>query len=47
MAGLGTQVQVGKDQRVVHGQIHTSVVARECYEVMNIASKSVQWGLKE
>jgi hypothetical protein len=42
MAGLRTQVQIGKDQRVVHGQIHTSVVAMECYGVMNSASKSVQ-----
>jgi hypothetical protein len=30
MARLCTKVQVGKDQRVVHGQIHTSVVANEC-----------------
>jgi hypothetical protein len=42
MARLRTQVQIGKDQRVVHGQIHTSVVAMECYGVINSASKSVQ-----
>ena len=30
---LCTQVQVGKDQRVVARQIHTLVVAGECYEV--------------
>src|SRR6202050_2206871 len=43
MAGLCTEVQVGKDQRVVAMQIHNSVVARQCYEVMKYASKSVQW----
>jgi hypothetical protein len=43
VAGLCTEVQVGKDQRVVHGQIHPSRVVKECYEVMNNASKSVQW----
>ena len=42
MARLRAEVQVGKDQRVVHGQIHTSIVGKECYGVMNIASKSVQ-----
>ena len=41
MARLRTEVQVGKDQRVVHGQIHNSVVASECYGVMKTASKSV------
>ena len=30
MTRLCTEVQVGKDQRVVHGQIHTSVVAEQC-----------------
>jgi hypothetical protein len=40
--GLCTQVQVGEDQRVVHGQIHSSVVARGCYRVIKSASKSVQ-----
>ena len=30
MARLRAEVQIGKDQRVVHGQIHTSVVADEC-----------------
>src|SRR5271170_1672241 len=42
MAGLRTEVQVGKDQRVVHGQIHSSMVAIECYGAMKVASKSVQ-----
>jgi hypothetical protein len=42
MAGLCTEVQVGKDQRVVDMQIHNLVVARECYEVMKYASTSVQ-----
>src|SRR5580658_9696654 len=42
-AGLCTEVQVGKDQRVVAMQIHNLVVARQCYEVMKYASKSVQW----
>src|SRR5208282_5778473 len=39
VAGLCTEVQVGKDQRVVGMQIHNLVVARECYEVMKCASK--------
>jgi hypothetical protein len=43
MAGLCTEVQVGKDQRVVYMQIHNLVVASKCYEVMKYASKSVQW----
>jgi hypothetical protein len=30
MAGLCTEVQVGKDQRVVAMQIHNLVVASEC-----------------
>jgi hypothetical protein len=30
MTRLCTQVQVRKDQRVVHGQIHNLVVAEEC-----------------
>jgi hypothetical protein len=34
-------VQVGEDQRVVHVQIHNSVIAAECYGVMKCASKSV------
>jgi hypothetical protein len=43
VAGLCTEVQVGKDQRVVAMQIHNLVVAMECYGVMKYASKSVQW----
>ena len=42
VARLRTEVQVGKDQRVVHGQIHISVVARQCYGVMKDASILVQ-----
>ena len=42
MARLRSEVQVRKDQRVVHGQIHTSVLDDECYGQMNIASISVQ-----
>jgi hypothetical protein len=38
VAGLRAQVQVGKDQRVVPVQIHTPVVAAECYGLMNTAS---------
>jgi hypothetical protein len=30
MARLRAKVQVGKDQRVVHGQIHISIVVTEC-----------------
>jgi hypothetical protein len=41
VTGLCTQVQVGEDQRVVHGQIHTSVVAMGCYRVIKPASKLV------
>src|ERR1022692_3921613 len=41
VTGLCTEVQVGKDQRVVAMQIHNSVVTRECYGVMKCASKSV------
>ena len=41
MTGLRTQVQVGKDQRVVAMQIHNSVVATQCYGVMKVASKLV------
>ena len=44
MTGLCTEVQVGEDQRVVNRQIHAQLLAKECYEVMNIASKLVQWG---
>jgi hypothetical protein len=40
---LCTEVQVGEDQRVVHVQIHGSVVAKECYEGMKYATKMVQW----
>src|SRR5580692_8116438 len=43
VAGLCTEVQVGEDQRVVHVQIHDSVIARECYGLMKYASKMVQW----
>ncbi len=43
VAGLCTEVQVRKDQRVVDMQIHTPVVTTLCYEVMKCASKSVQW----
>jgi hypothetical protein len=46
MAGLCTEVQVRKDQRVVAMQIHDLVVAGECYEVMKCASQSVQWSRK-
>src|SRR5258708_25684972 len=42
MTGLRAQVQVGKDQRVVNLQIHGSVLTKECYGVMNCASKLVQ-----
>src|ERR1700688_2412891 len=38
MTGLCTQVQVGKDQRVVPVQIHIPVVAAKCYGLMNVAS---------
>ena len=41
VTGLCTEVQVGKDQRVVAMQIHNLVVAGECYEAMKCASKSV------
>jgi hypothetical protein len=30
MARLRAKVQVGKDQRVVHGQIHIPIVVRQC-----------------
>jgi hypothetical protein len=30
MTRLCTEVQVGKDQRVVHGQIHIPMVVTEC-----------------
>ena len=43
VAGFRTQVQVGKDQRVVDMQIHNLVLAIECYGVMKTASKLVQW----
>ena len=43
VTGLCTEVQVGKDQRVVAMQIHNLVVAKQCYGVMKCASKSVQW----
>jgi hypothetical protein len=38
MTRLCTQVQVGKDQRVVHVQIHIPVLAVDCYGVMKCAS---------
>src|SRR5579863_1308938 len=38
MAGLCTQVQVRKDQRVADMQIHASVVSKQCYGVMKYAS---------
>ena len=38
MTRLCTQVQVGKDQRVVHVQIHIPVLAVECYGLMKCAS---------
>ncbi len=41
VTSLCTEVQVGKDQRVVDMQIHSLVVAGECYGVMKHASKSV------
>jgi hypothetical protein len=43
VTGFRTQVQVGKDQRVVDMQIHNLVLTIECYGVMKIASKLVQW----
>jgi hypothetical protein len=42
VAGLCTQVQVREDQRVVHVQIHTIVLAADCYAQMNAASILVQ-----
>jgi len=38
VAGLCTQVQVRKDQRVVASQIHISVLSNQCYGVMKCAS---------
>src|SRR5690242_15388729 len=38
MAGLGPKMQVRKDQRVVDMQTHTSVLAADCYCLINIAS---------
>jgi hypothetical protein len=38
VAGFCPQVQVGKDQRVVAGQIHIPVVTTECYGLMKVAS---------
>jgi hypothetical protein len=43
MTGLCTKVQVGKDQRVVNGQIHNLVIVAGCYGVITVASKLVQW----
>ena len=37
-ARLRTQVQVREDQRVIHVQIHASVLPAECYGLINIAS---------
>jgi hypothetical protein len=45
-AGGCTEMQVGEDQRVVHGQIHILFVAGECYEAVNIASKLVHVATK-
>ena len=44
MTGLCTQVQVRKDQRVVHVRIHTSVVAARLLRVDEIASILVHKG---
>jgi len=38
MARFRAEVQVGKDQRVVGMQIHDSIVAGDCYCVINTAS---------
>jgi hypothetical protein len=38
MTGLCSQMQIGKDQRVVPVQIHIPVVAADCYGLMNSAS---------
>jgi hypothetical protein len=43
VTGFRTQVQVGKDQRVVDMQIHNLVLTIECYGLMKIASKLVHW----
>jgi len=34
MAGVGAQMDVGKDQRIVNGRIHTLFLARKCYGLM-------------
>src|ERR1700692_3466924 len=41
-AGFRTEVQIGEDQRVVEGRIHTSVLPTQCYGAMKCASKLVQ-----
>ena len=41
VTGVRTEVQIGKDQRVVYRQIHSSVVTSQCYGVMKVASKLV------
>lgn len=41
VTGVRTEVQIGKDQRVVCRQIHNPVVASQCYGVMKVASKVV------
>jgi hypothetical protein len=46
MTGLCTEVQVGKDQRVVAVQIHIPVVAAQCYGLMNVASILVHGNYK-
>ena len=38
VAGLCTEVQIGKDQRVIDMQIHNLFVARECYGVIKAVS---------
>jgi len=38
ITGLCSQMQIGKDQRVVPVQIHIPVVAADCYGLMNSAS---------
>jgi len=42
MTRLRPQVQIREDQRVADRQIHTSVLAADCYGVINVASILVQ-----
>jgi hypothetical protein len=43
MSRLCTQVQVGKDQRVVRMRIHGQFLAEQCYGAMKYAPKFVHW----